>query len=327
MINSIIQNSWANFATNYRTSMEPIKKIIVGLDMSQMDDTLIEFASFVTRSSLAEHIYFVNVIKNINIPQELKQEFPNMVSNAIDERKKQIESKIKDRFTAHSDIKSHIIVEKGQPSKVILNFAKNEGVDIIIVGNKIKLEGSGGLPQRLARRASCMLLIIPEGLQPSLERLLVPIDFSEYSKLALEYAIYISRRNEGKVEVICQNVYNVPVGYHYTGKSFEEFAGIMKKNAEKAFQKFIKEIDTEGVKITPVYSLDQNDDLTSDICDLADELNISGLIVGAKGRSTTTAIFLGSMAEKLLQVVNKYPITVVRPKGKTAGIFEALMEI
>ncbi|MEM7549749.1 MAG: universal stress protein [Bacteroidota bacterium] len=307
--------------------MEPIKKILVGLDMSEMDDTLIEFASFVTKSSLADHIYFVNVIKNIEIPQELKQEFPNMVPNALDERKKQIESKIEDHFTAHSDIQSHVIVEKGQPSKVILGFAKKEGIDIIIMGNKTKLKGSGVLSQRLARRASCMLLIIPEGLQPTMERLLVPIDFSEYSKLALEYAIYISRNNMNKVEVICQNVYNVPVGYHYTGKSFEEFAGVMKRNAEKTFDNFIKEIDTEGVKITAVYSLDQNDDLTSDIRDLADELKISGLIVGAKGRSATTAIFLGSMAEKLLQVVDKYPLTVVRPKGKTAGILEALMEI
>jgi nucleotide-binding universal stress UspA family protein len=186
---------------------------------------------------------------------------------------------------------------------------------------------SGVIAQRLARRASCKLLIIPESHKPSLERILVPIDFSEYSRQALEYAIYISRNNAGKVEIICQNVYNVPVGYHYTGKSYAEFAEVMKRNAERNFNKFISDIDTEGTRITPVYSLDTNDDFTTDICDMAREKDVSGIIIGAKGRSATTALFIGSMAEKLMQVVKDYPLTVVRPKGKTAGIMEALLEI
>jgi nucleotide-binding universal stress UspA family protein len=307
--------------------MEPIKKILVALDMSEMDDTLVRFASFVTKSSPANEIYFINVIRSLNVPEEVEKEFPDMVPHALDERKKIIQEKIDRLFHAYKEMKTQIIVEQGQPSKAILRFVKSEAIDIIIIGNKKTLPGSGVIAQRLARRAGCKLLIIPEKYEPSMDRILVPIDFSEYSKLALEYAIYISRNNEGKVEIICQNVYNVPVGYHYTGKSYDEFAEVMKRNAERNFNKFIGEIDTEGVKITPVYSLDINDDFTTDICDIAREKNVSGIIIGAKGRSSTTALFIGSMAEKLMQVVKDYPLTVVRPKGKTAGIMEALLEI
>jgi K+-sensing histidine kinase KdpD len=101
----------------------------------------------------------------------------------------------------------------------------------------------------------------------------------------------------------------------------------MKNNARKKFEKFISDIDTEGVKITAEYSLDDNDDFTTDIHQMAKDKNVSGIIIGAKGRSSTTALFLGSIAEKLMQVIEDYPLTVVRPKGKTAGIMEALMEI
>jgi len=316
-----------NLIQFFSKSMEPIKKILVALDMTEMDDTLIDFSSFVTKSSLATDIYFMNVMKTQNVPEELEKEYPEMVPHAVNDRENIIKKKIDKTFKPHKEINTHIVVEKGQPSKAILKFTKVEGIDVIIIGNKKTLPGSGVIAQRLARRAGCKLLIIPENHTPVLDRILVPIDFSEYSKQALEYAMYISRNNDGKVELICQNVYNVPVGYHYTGKSYEEFARVMKKNAEKNFQKFISDIDTSGVTITPVYSLDENDDITTDIVDMARDKEVSGIIIGAKGRSATTALFLGSMAEKLMQVVKDYPLTVVRPKGKTAGIMEAIMEI
>jgi len=306
--------------------MEPIKKILVGLDLTKMDDTLIDFASFVTRSSPAEAIYFMHVIRSSEESRQLEGH-DRMQEGSVKERKDKLEQTIEEKFRPHKKINAHIQIEVGQPSKTILNFSKEEGIDVIIVGNKKKNNGSGVITHRLARRASCKLLIIPEGHKPVLDKLLVPIDFSKYAKQALEYAIYISRSNESRVEIICQNVYEVPVGYHYAGKSYEEFAGVMKKNAEKDFKKFIADMDAEGVKITPAFSLDRKDDFAGLVKSMAKKKNVSGIIVGAKGRSSTTAIFLGNEAEKLLNAVDNLPLTVVRPKGKTAGIMEAISEI
>jgi nucleotide-binding universal stress UspA family protein len=101
----------------------------------------------------------------------------------------------------------------------------------------------------------------------------------------------------------------------------------MKKNAEKDYKKFIKKIDTKDIKVKAVYSQDINDDVTSDMIDKAREINANAIIVGAKGRTATTAFFLGSIAERLIQIDHDIPLMVVRPKGKNAGFMEFLKEL
>lgn len=307
--------------------MEPIRRILVGLDNTEMNTTLVEFAAFLARHGEAEEIYFVNVAKNLNLPQEVLKEFPDIEIKALKERKIEISKLIEAHFRPERSIPTHIIVEKGNPTKKIMDLTHTHTIDLLVIGRKKSIPGSGVMVQRLGRRADCNLLIVPEGAKPRAEKILVPIDFSDYSKLALEQTIDLAKNYKDKVEIICQNVYTVPVGYHYTGKSYEEFGKVMCKNAEKDYKKFIKDIDTKGIKIKAVYSLDENDNLASDIRDLAESTKADVIIIGAKGRTATTALFLGSFAEKLINVEEDIPLIITRPKGKNPGLMEYLKEI
>lgn len=306
--------------------MEPFKNVLVGLDNSPLDETLIKYASFFVDHTSAEQVDFVNIIRNLNIPSDLRKEFPELAESALKERKSHLKAVIDENFNPEKKVKSSINVRKGQGGDLLEVAIKNK-TDLIIVGQKKILDGTGVTTLRLARRASCNLLIVPENVEPKAGKLLVPIDFSSYSKLSLAQAIDFAVKNDSKPEVICQNVYAVPAGYHYTGKTFEEFAEIMKKNAEKDFKKFIKQIDTRGIKVNAEYSLDTNDNLASDIYDLADKIDPDFIIIGAKGRTATAALFLGSLAEKMVNEKMHHPLLVVRFKGKNAGLFETLREI
>ena len=113
----------------------------------------------------------------------------------------------------------------------------------------------------------------------------------------------------------------------FRGKTFEEFAEVMKENASKGFETFIKNVDTKGQHIEAIYSLDKGEDPIKLIYDTAKEMNADGIILGAKGRSATTALFIGSTAEKLINVDVDIPVMVVRPKGRQAGILEYIKEI
>ena len=306
--------------------MYPLNRILVALDGSELDSTIIKFASFITKASNTHTIYFVNIIRYLNIPSEVQKEFPGIIENAIQERQKQIAASV-DGEMKDIDINKICIVENGQPARKILELNEKYNIDLVIMGRKNQLKGSGVLSHRLARRAVCSLLIVPENALPSSDKILVPIDFSHYSQNALEQAIAIGTRVENEVEIICQNVYNVPVGYHYTGKSYEEFRQIMKKNAEEDFKKFIKSIDLKGLKINECYSLDSDDDPVADIYQKAIEVKASLVIIGAKGRTASTALFIGSLAERLIQMNDTIPMVVVRPKGKAAGWLEAIKDI
>lgn len=308
--------------------MEPFKEILVGLDTSEMDETLIKYASFMADNTSCERVTFVNMIRNLHIPKEVKKEFPHLEENAIKERKEIITSSVETHFKPNKKVKIKYLVKKGQ-APWLLEEAHKSKTDLIIVGQKKTLESAGVTTLRLARRADCNLLIIPEAskeVKPKAERLLVPIDFSNFAKLALEQSIDFAIKIGSKPDIVCQNVYVVPAGYHYTGKSFEEFGEIMKKNAKENFNKFIKKIDSRGINIKDEYSLDTNDNLASDIYDLADKIDPDFIIIGAKGRTATAALFLGSLAEKMVNDKMRHPLLVVRFKGKRAGVLETLRE-
>lgn len=308
--------------------MNPLKKILVCLDLSDLDETLIKFASFIVDTGDVQKVIFVNIIRNFNIPEEVNKEFPRLLETAIVERKEKLKAVVDAYFTSKKEeVIFTYMVKQGIAAKKILKISKEKEVDLIIAGRKNKLVGTGVVTQRLARRASRNLLIIPEGSEPKLNKFLVPNDFSDYSKIAMEEAVSIASNMEEEVKIICQNVFTVPVGYSYTGKSYEEFASIMEHHAKIDFKKFIKEIDVKGLRIDEEYTLDRDDDPVNDIYHMALEKQVDAIIVGAKGRTATTAIFLGSMAERLIQLNAKVPMLVVRPKGKNAGIIDLIKEI
>lgn len=304
--------------------MDEIKKILVALDLSEMDKTLISYTNFLIGILPVEEIIFINVIKNLSIPSEVLREFPNLKKDAINGRKQELREVIKEHGNFKKGIKKKIVVAQSHISKSLLESAEKYSIDLILVGRKVTIHTSGVTLPRIARRANRNLMIIPEKAEPKAEKFLVPVDFSQFSKNALATAVMISGKIDPPAEIICQNVYSVPTGYHYTGKTYQEFAEIMKKNAEKNYTKFVRDIKFGKTPISSVHNLDKDDDLTSDIIDFGNKVNPSWIFIGAKGRSATAALFIGSFAEKLISQVTQTPIFIVREKGKRSGFLDYL---
>ncbi len=309
--------------------MYKYSKILVGLDNTEMDDSLIAAASEVCKLSGSHYVNFVNVLKEMNLPDSIKKEFPDILDKAIKERKSEIEAKVSKHFKGENvEVVVNIIVDEGQITKTLLKYSENEKIDLVILGRKNEHKGGGIQITRVARRIACSLLIVPKGSGLSVGNILVPTDFSDYSKNALEKAASIVRKtNNPAVKLTIQNVYQVPVGYHYTGKSFTEFSEIMKNHAKGDYTKFINEVDLSNILIEQTYTLDKDDDITKDIYKTAKEIAADLIVIGAKGRTAAASLFIGSKAEKLIQIDSDIPLLVVRPKGRIAGLMETIREI
>jgi nucleotide-binding universal stress UspA family protein len=307
--------------------MDQAKNILVGMDLTDMDETLLRYASFISNTSNAERIIFVNVVRNLSIPDEVLNEFPGIVHNALEERKKELTKRIEKGLKLQKEVKIEIIVKSGSATKAILETIEKEHIDLLLIGHKLTSLSNGVTTQRLARRCNCMLLIAPEGSIPKVNKILVPIDFSEYAKLALERVCFMAKNYQHNVEVECLHMYNVPVGYHYSGKSYKEFAEVMRKHAEKNYKQFMKSTNTSGIKIKMTYSLTKEEDLLKSIHTYAKRCKADGIVVGAKGKTSTAALFLGNFAEKLVSSTTELPILLVRPKGKSFGLIDYIKEL
>ncbi|MEQ9438890.1 MAG: universal stress protein [Cyclobacteriaceae bacterium] len=312
--------------------MHPVRKIMVGLDTTEMDSSLIQFASFLARTGSAEYVHFVNVIKRTQLPAKLRQEFPDLLEKARIDRRRELEKKVIEHFDLTLPVKVKISVEEGaMPSKEILKLADKFNIDAIVVGRKEVIKGSSVVTQRLARRATCSLLIVPERQYSSVEKIMVATDFTKESVAALNEAIAVAKYEQAMgnpIEIICHHAYEVPVGYHYSGKSFEECGDVMLEHAKQKYGKFMKKVDEQGVKITSSFSLVKNEDVVSNIYETAREQNVDCMVIGGKGKSAPTALFpIGTTTEKLISKDTEIPLLIVRPKHKNAGLIDMLQRI
>jgi len=306
--------------------MYKFNKILIALDTRYSNKELIDAACKICQLSNAAEVYIINVIKEIHIPTEIKKEFPDIIEKALEERRESIQKEI-DEFFVCQGVKPNLFIKQGQVTKEILKFSSENKIDLILTGRGKPGKAGGVQIQRLARRAGCSMLVIPEGKTLDWKKILVPIDFSNYSKMALEKAVTFAGKIEPSPEVIAQNVFQIPTGYHYTGKTFEEFGEIMKKNAKKDYENFISDLKLKKVKLKDIYTLDKDDDVISAIYKKAKDVKADIIIIGAKGRTATTAIFIGSKAEKMVQLDSDIPLLIIRPKGKRAGFREYLQEL
>ena len=307
--------------------MYPIKKMIVCLDQSPLDQTLIAFAGAIAKVNQVKKIYFTNVIKNFGLPKEMLEEFPDLIEKMVGERRTAMENTVHKYLDPQKGLEVSFVVKEGNLSKKILKLAEEKSVDLILLGKKATLVGTGVASQRMARRATCSLLLVPEDAKPKFTRLLVPSDFSEHSKTALEEGILWAKKQGVKTELFFQNVFTIPSGYYFTGKSLEEFTDQLKAHAAANFKKFIRKIDTKGIKITPIYTPDQDDNPIQEIVATALAQKADVILIGAKGNTASTALHIGSLAERLIQYNNRVPLLVSRPKGKNAGVLDYLLEI
>ena len=97
--------------------MYPKKKLIVCLDQSPLDQTLILFARFIAKVNQVKKIYFVNVIKNFSLPKELQEAFPTLITQMMEERRGYMKELVTDHFPKIKGLELSFVVKEGNLSK------------------------------------------------------------------------------------------------------------------------------------------------------------------------------------------------------------------
>ena len=302
--------------------MRKFKKILVGLDLSPLDEVLIKKTARLARRFEAEQVYFIHVAKDLALPEEVSKKYPDLLA-PVDEV---IEQSIADQIRA-ADFPSNVAYEvdakEGGTMDKILRWSKVKDVDLIIMGRKHDLEGSGTLAKRIALRSSCSVLFLPEYMKAeSFQKLFVPLDFSSYSSLALECAKDISQDPN---DIKSYHLYEVPQGYTKTGKSFEEFAEIMRENAEKDYQQFIRKNNLP--EFPHEMALRGKGNRAEFLLEAAKKNEADLIIIGSRGRTDSAALLIGSVAEKLIDINNEIPMLVLKKKGENMRFLDALFRV
>jgi nucleotide-binding universal stress UspA family protein len=300
--------------------MYRFKKILVGLGKNEHDAVILQYAGWLSRMAKSQKMILFHAVEKFDsscLPSEYAEcfESPEPLSPG------KMEELARKYLAGYPEMVKEFQVVEGDPFVAMIQKVREEDIDLVIVGRKTGRESNRNLPLKLARKAPCSVWVIPEEAQGPIQNLLTPIDFSDNSRDALEIAISIA--SAGNLDALSAlHVFKIPIGYHKSGKTYEEFTKIMRKNARDEFKEFKKGVDLKGLKVTPLFTL--HDNPARAIQGVAKRKKADLIVIGAKGRSFAALVLLGSVTEKLIETTH-LPILAVKKKGAGMGFLEALL--
>lgn len=307
--------------------MYPFKRILVALDLTDNDNVLFQFVSHICSKIDIDKVYFIHVTKSLEWPPEIIDKYPDVLAPIDENIQHMIQEKISKNLARDLIPDSEILVLDGNPEEVLLKEVNIKEVDLLIMGKKPVDQGTGRTARRMANLAQCSIALISKSFQKALESefaIMVSVDFNDSSLNAARVAEMI--RNANNAKMLLHHVYRVPSGYHYSGKSFEEFAGIMKKNAQDKMAELVKNSRLNEAGYKQVYTLDKDNNIARKISETADKEKVHLIVVGSKGRTKFASILLGSTAEQLVSHSDKN-ILIVKDRKSNLDLLSYLTDV
>jgi nucleotide-binding universal stress UspA family protein len=152
----------------------------------------------------------------------------------------------------------------------------------------------------------------------AIRRILVPVDFSEPSRIALEYAAELARGFGAKLDVL--HVWEAPTfiapgSFVAMGNSGMELVEMVRTSADSALDDFVSSARRRGLEIAAART--EMGHPAHAITEAAARGGYDLLVLGTHGRSGMSHILLGSVAERVLRHA-PCPVLTVPPSFSSA---------
>lgn len=209
----------------------------------------------------------------------------------------------------------------GSPVEQILRAAKEETVNLIIMGAQGKTLSTelllGSVSYEVIRHATVPVLIQKAEVvrqighiechmkcEQMFERILHPTDFSEYSDAAFQLVKHL--KGAGTQEVILLHVQDERTLHHRTEEQIAEF----EREDSILLEKLCRSLRLFGLQAR---FLLQYGHPVRETLSVADEQNVSLIVLGSKGRSAIQEILTGSTLENVIRLCRQPVLIAHRP--------------
>lgn len=153
----------------------------------------------------------------------------------------------------------------------------------------------------------------------TMKKIIVPIDFSEYSEYALQAAAVIAKQNQG--EVFALHMLELSEALLNSGGFAQSEATVFYiKLAEKRFEEFLNKDYLKGVALTPIV---KHFKVFSEVSEVAKDHDADLIVMGSQGTSGFSELFIGSNTEKVVRH-SDIPVLVLKSKLNTQSFKSVL---
>lgn len=286
--------------------MNKLKKIALFVDLSEMDQLLLDYIKKLDDFFDFQELYLVHFIQMEGMSKEIIDLLPYL-EKPID---KLIEDEVRDTADnffgrKNENIKIHIQPENDLES--LLEWFDKQKFDLAILGLKAAHNGTGVFSKKIIRLVNCTTLFLPEASKPKFDKIVLPLDFSSYS----DKVIKMSKELSQKAGSIVYPVHAIKIGIQYfpfIGNA-DKIKTSMTKSAKTNFKKYQEKFPfLEDISILN----DNKKQISEQLYDFAQENKADLIIIGHKGKTDESDLLIGNVAEKLISNDKDFPILVVK---------------
>ena len=184
------------------------RNILVALDLSDLDEVLIKYASFIADRLNAEKVYFVHNIKKYEISELFEEQLKDINLDKIigDE----LNEKVEEHFKAEAEFE--VLISEDPYSESLIKYVVDKyAIQLTLVGNKKHENGTGLVSGKLLRLLRCDILAVPRIAKPQIQTIWAGTDFSPDSRKIFSVTRTLQQGNTSTLKLV--HVYSVPVQF------------------------------------------------------------------------------------------------------------------
>jgi hypothetical protein len=270
--------------------------VLIGLDLSEMDDSLIKYVELLTQLLPISYITFLHNIKQTELPEIYKS------SAKMEILCNHIKNKLTDSIAFLHTPSCPYDIEVTFADYTELSFTKVSerlNINLVVLGNKQNLEGNGGLSHKLIRMLPSATLLVPETYNPHPIQVIEAVDFSKHSNTVIQWGSYLEKFNRVNPLNI-QPLYVSKVAWQFfPGLSPAEIQENTELDTRKSMAKWAR-LYPELTSLKVIPANDKN--IASSLMQYVKQHQIDLVIMGVQGMTSLTTLFMGSVTNEVLQL-------------------------
>lgn len=304
--------------------MKPFKKVLVGLNGTERDNTVIKNIATMSQFMAIDKIFFLHCESIPFLPKGLLKKYQEVETKTSGNLSDLLTKTIVDNFPDISKYNYDLVIKSGDRSECLINFVTENDIDFLALGRE-QFPGISYQTRKIGHLATCSIGLFPLIPKDKFRKIVVPVDFSDISIRGLDRA-YFYQKNNPEIDVIPVHFYEVPVGYYKIGKSYQEFNDIIRFNAKTSFEKSFEKLEFKPN--TPTFDLlnIKGGSVTNRIFNYTLLKDADLIIMGSRGRTSFASFMLGSVAVKLMELIYHIPLIIEKDKQKNLGLSEIYMQ-
>lgn len=296
------------------------KHWLICLDLTQMDSVLIGYTSYLANLTKPATITFLHVVDSGPQTLEILEQFPDIHSKEdfFDLLREEIQEKIEASFEQKA-VETRIVIKEGKPTQTVIDVSKTLDFDLLVVGKKTGYAGEGILPKQILKYVPSSILFVPENSRYTLENILVPVDFSEQSAIAVAEASRLSKYTGGSVTA--QHIYEYKAQYFPYMMSESEKAKVDTKVESRKKEFLDRYTVPDNVEIT--LSLHNKGKMADTVYEKTLSTQSDLIIVASKAK-LFSALIRHDFTDKMVNYSFGVPLLLLRNREKYQQTLDSL---